>query len=223
MPSDLSRTFYINILEVLCRIFWGPDISLCQDIISGELTQLLQDSAFFFKTDLSAAIHAVERIAVEHKNAEALCADLSVGYIALFVNDIRGITAPLYHSCYQTSNSQLMGPPAIDMKSRLKSHSLSISLPGTELADHLCIELEYIFYLLTRGWSEANSDLIAEAVEFCRESMADWVCQFCERVTVDGRFVFYAVAAELMSVTIQSLAEKTICQEDMSRIEPLDI
>jgi len=220
--NDLNRTFYLNILKTLCQIFWGPDISLCQDIISGELTKLLQEIAVSFKIDQTVAIQAVARIAAEYKSTEALYSDLSESYVALFVNDINEITAPLYHSCYQTSHSRLMGPPAIDMKNRLKRHGLSISLPGNEPADHLCIELEYIYYLLARGWSESNRELVNEAVQFCRESMADWVRQLCEKVTADGRFMFYVAGAELMRITIQRLSEMTNCQESISRTEPFE-
>ena len=215
----MNRSIYLNVLKILCRIFWGPEISLCQDIISGEFAKLFQDSAVFFKTVPSAAIQAVDCFAAEYQNAEALHVDLSDGYMALFVNDIKGISAPLYHSCYQTSNSRMMGTPAIDMNNRLKRHGLSISLPGNEPADHLCIELEYVYYLLLKGWSEFNSELIREAVHFCEESMVDCVCRFCERVTADGRFVFYTAAAELLRVTVQSLSEKTIFPEYMPRIE----
>jgi TorA-specific chaperone len=209
----LNSALYLHLLKTLCRVFWGPDLSLCQEILSGEFVKLIQDSAVYFRIDLSVVVQTVNCLADEYKDPEALRTDLSDGYIALFINDISGIPAPLYQSCYQKSNSRLMGPPAFDMKNRLKNHGLSISLPGNEPADHLCIELEYIFYLLNRGLSESNSESIREAVQFCGESMADWVHQFCERVIGDGRFVFYAVAAELLSVTVRSLAENTIFQQ----------
>ena len=207
--NDPKRTLCLDVLKTLCRIFWGPDLELCKDIMSGKFVKLLQDVSDSFRTDMSTAFNASAWLAGEYENAEALCAALSDGYVSLFVNDNKGISAPLYHSCYQASDSRLMGPPAMEMRSRLERHGLSISLPGNEPADHLSIELEYLYYLLNKGWSESSSNHVQEAVQFAGDSMAGWVCRFYERITADGRFPFYTIAARLLCSIVRNLSEST--------------
>jgi putative dimethyl sulfoxide reductase chaperone len=202
-----KRTLCLDALKTLCRIFWGPDLELCQDIINGKITNLLQAVSAAFSTDLDADIKETARLAGQYKDAESLCAALSDGYISLFVNDIKGIPAPLYHSCYLTSDSRLMGPSAIDIKNRIEHHGLTISLPGNEPADHLSIELEYLYYLLNMGWSEPSAKHIREAVHFSADSMYDWVCRLYERIISDGRFPFYAIAAHLLCSIVRILAQ----------------
>jgi putative dimethyl sulfoxide reductase chaperone len=205
--TDTKKTICLDILKTLCRIFWGPDLALCQDIVSGKFVTLLQEASNSFRADLSTAVREAARLAGEYEDAEALCAALSDGYVALFVNDINGIPAPLYHSCYLAPDHRLMGPPAREMRSRLERHCLSISLPGNEPADHLSIELEYLYFLLNKGWSESSRSHVREAVEFAGESMDAWVCRFYDRIVADGRFPFYSMAARLLCAIIRNLSE----------------
>ena len=207
--TDPKRTLCLDVLKTLCRIFWGPDLELCKNIMNGNFVKLLQAVSDSFKADLSAAVKAVVQLAVEYEDAEALCEALSDGYIALFVNDIKGTPAPLYHSCYLGPGGRMMGPSAVDMRNRIERHGLSISLPGNEPADHLCIELEYLYYLFNKGWSESVGNHVQEAVQFAGDSMNGWVCLFCERITADGRFPFYTIAAQLLCLIIRNLSEST--------------
>lgn len=205
--ADPKRACSLNVLKTLCRIFWGPDLELCQNIMNGKFVKLLQNASDSFRADLSSAVTAADRLADQYKDAETLFVALSDGYIALFVNDIKGTPAPLYHSCYLDSENRLMGVSATDMRNRIERHGLSISLPGNEPADHLSIELEYLYYLLNKGWSESSAIYVLEAVQFAGGSMAAWVGRFFERISADGRFPFYTIAAQLLCAIVQNLSE----------------
>jgi putative dimethyl sulfoxide reductase chaperone len=215
--TDPKRSLYLNVLKTLCRIFWGPDLQLCQDIMTGNFVKLLQDASDSLEADLSSIVKEAGWFAGVYEDAETLCATLNDGYIALFINDINAIPAPLYHSCYLASDSRLMGPPAMDMRNRIERHGLSISLPGNEPTDHLCIELEYLYYLLNKGWSESCSNHILEAIQFAGESMVGWVCRFRDRITADGRFPFYAISAQLLSAIVRNISELTVCSKTRFR------
>ena len=81
---------------------------------------------------------------------------LEESYVRLFVNAQNGITAPLYHSCYQDtgqpdSQSGLMGESAGFMRQFFKSKGLSLANSINEPPDHLSIELEYLYFLLQQG------------------------------------------------------------------------
>ncbi len=52
-----------------------------------------------------------------------------------------------------------MGPPAVRMKKRFESSGLSLSDNMHEPPDHLSIELEYLYFLLEKGWSDNEGSL----------------------------------------------------------------
>jgi TorA-specific chaperone len=102
----------------------------------------------------------------------------------------------------------------MDMINRIERHGLSISLPGNEPADHLCIELEYLYYLLDVGWSESSNNHVQEAVHFAGDSMDGWLSRFCEKITADGRFPFYTISAQLLCSIVRNISESTGCLEN---------
>lgn len=206
--TDEKKAAILNVLKYMCRIFWGPDNEFCQEIMNGEFSKALIDLSENFDVDLSSAVSTVNDIADEHKDAESLCKHLTNCYVTLFINDLGGIPAPLYQSCYSPSSRQLMGHSAVEMKNRLEAHGLFISLPGNEPQDHLSIMLEYLYYLLNNGWMESQDEFINEAVLFARDNMQGWVKEFHARLSADGRSKFYVQSAMILC-TVVSLIKKS--------------
>lgn len=206
-PAEPIRILCYDALTTLIRIFWGPDIEFCQEVMDGRFAGLLRDVADAFHVDMRITMAEAEDFAGRYESAEALLGDLSEGYISLFVNDINGTPVPLYHSCHAASENGFMGLPAVDMANRIAHHSLAIYLPGNEPADHLAIELEYLYYLLNNGWTTSCSADIQEAMLFCAHSMNGWVGRLYGRIAADGRFPFYAIAARLLCSIVDIFSE----------------
>ncbi len=192
----------------MCRIFWGPDNEFCQDVFSGRFLKAVKDVSENFDVDLSSAVSTVSDIAYKHKNEESLCEHLTDSYVALFINDIAGIPAPLYQSCYSSSGRQLMGNSAIEMKNRLESHGLFVSLRGNEPQDHVSIEIEYLYYLLNTGWMETQDEFINEAVLFAGDNMHDWIKELQFRLSEDGRSEFYVQSAMILSTVVSLIKNR---------------
>ena len=93
----------------------------------------------------------------------------------LFVSDREGVTAPLYESCYAKTESGekalLMGAPAIDMKNRFESKGLRLSKDIHEPPDHISIEIEYLYFLLAKGRSDGDENLINQASSFAADAL----------------------------------------------------
>jgi TorA-specific chaperone len=112
---------------------------------------------------------------------------LEQAYVRLFINSRNGVTAPLYASCYAAGSAPgedaaLMGPPAVMMKERFESKGLSLGDHIHEPPDHLAIELEYLYFLLEKGWREDDPALLDEAASFAGETMLPWVIKFQDRI-----------------------------------------
>jgi TorA-specific chaperone len=147
-----------------------------------------------------------------YQDAEALFNDLEARYVALFISNRQGIAAPLYHSCYagpqgDGNESMLMGEPAVEMRRRLASSGLALDEDLNELPDHLCIEIEYLYFLLKAGWDEGDQRRLAEAKGFAGDWMLPWVRQFHDKLAkVDDETGFYTLVSGLLVALLTAIA-----------------
>jgi TorA-specific chaperone len=102
-----------------------------------------------------------------------------------------------------------MGEPAAMMTKRLQSKKLSLADTLHEPPDHLSIELEYLYFLLQKGWAEDDRMLIAEAAEFAGESMLPWVGTFRDKLTAAAPSPFYPMMAALLLCLLRCVTEQT--------------
>ena len=207
--TETRRLLCLEAIRLLCRIFWGPDPDLCRDIVDGHLETWLGAFTDTFRIDPEDPPMPSLHPDIRFSDADALHAALSTAYTSLFINDANGVSVPLYESCHDTADGRLMGPSAVEMNDRLERHGLTVSLPANEPADHLCIELEYIYYLLTRGWDESDDAMLGEAAAFSRRILNGWIPRFNERIVSDGRYPFYMMAGRLLCRTLSVVADRT--------------
>ncbi|MGD8962205.1 MAG: molecular chaperone TorD family protein [Desulfobacterales bacterium] len=197
----------LEILKKMSSVFWGPELEKC--------SEMLQKS-FLRSFDKLAAqpgnwnVHEIKLVLKKFKNAEAFFPQLEEGYVRLFISNRKGVAAPLYESCYANieggEKALLMGPPAIDMKNRLESKGLSLSEDIHEPPDHISIEMEYLYFLLAKGWSDEDKDLIDEASTFAADIMLPWVSQFQARLAVEKKCRFYPLMASLLTEVLEFIA-----------------
>jgi TorA-specific chaperone len=197
----------LEILKKMSSVFWGPELEKC--------SEMLQKS-FLRSFDKLAAqpgnwnVHEIKLVLKKFKNAEAFFPQLEEGYVRLFISNRKGVAAPLYESCYANieggEKALLMGPPAIDMKNRFESKGLSLSEDIHEPPDHISIEMEYLYFLLAKGWSDEDKDLIDEASTFAADIMLPWVSQFQARLAVEKKCRFYPLMASLLTEVLEFIA-----------------
>ncbi|MBI5602900.1 MAG: molecular chaperone TorD family protein [Deltaproteobacteria bacterium] len=167
-----------------------------------------------FRLDSSSEVIFKEIKAVlnHFPTAPALFDGLEEEYVRLFISDRRGIRAPLYASCYGAINSAerapLMGEPALAMQERFRSKGLSLADDIGEPPDHLSIELEYLYFLLERGWAEDDDLLLKEAGQFASEIMLPWVGQLRQRLeAIETENPFYPLITTLLSAFLKMIGE----------------
>ena len=202
-----SREALLDSLATLAGFFWGPDSESCREIRQGSAIRPFKDLEILVKFKPPDLLSALDNIISSFAETEALFSHLEEGYVSLFINSRHGIIAPLYASCYVEGRASgekglLMGPPAIAMKKRLESSGLSLADNMNEPPDHLSIELEYLYFLLKKGWDDNDSELLTEAVFFAAKAMVPWVTLLRERIANDNSCRFYPL---ITSATVSIL------------------
>ncbi len=207
-----KRAALLEMLRNLSTIFWGPDLEKCREMLSKNYfkpTEVLKPVPGFVPTGTLAKFRDQIHACGDEK---ALFTHLEEAYIPLFVNARGGVAAPLYQSCYpdatelQTATA-LMGEPAVRMKQRFASKGLALDRDLNEPPDHLAIEIEYLYFLLQKGWAEGSAPLLSEATAFAQTELLAWIPRFEERLGATAADSFYSLAAAILVATLRLVAE----------------
>ena len=95
------------------------------------------------------------------------------------------------------------------MKKRFESKGLSLSETMHEPPDHLSIELEYLYFLLKKGWSDNDPAILSEAVSFAGETMRPWVAILRERIADEKNCRFYPLTTSVAVSILAYLGRQT--------------
>ncbi|MBW1946193.1 MAG: molecular chaperone TorD family protein [Deltaproteobacteria bacterium] len=200
-------------VEIMCRVFWGPDLESCRHMIEGNFFQSFEITLTIPEAKPSVILDNINSIINRFDTPQSLFHHLNECYVRLFVNNKEGITTPLYQSCYEFENAPMMGESAIKMNKRFKSKGLSMENRVHEPPDHLAIELEYLFFLLqdsSVGLNDNPDKFVSnEAVSFAAETMLPWVTVFNQRlkpVIDDCRF--YSLASGILVLLLSLISDK---------------
>jgi TorA-specific chaperone len=194
----------------MSSVFWGPDPNKSVALLRESFFDPFEKISAMPGFRISKALNEFRSVIKKFKDADALYLHLEEACVRLFISDRKGVTAPLYASCYAhiTSGEKalLMGAPAIDMKSRFETIGLSLSNETREPPDHLSIELEYLYFLLAKGWSDGDEDLINETSAFAAEVMLPRVSRFQARLAVEKECRFYPLMASILTAILEIIA-----------------
>jgi TorA-specific chaperone len=205
--AETDRAALLGGIALLAKFFWGPAAEDSRNYLQGNYVEPFKGLKQIVTYDPPDVIEGLIAFNTYSSDKNDIFQCLEQDYVRLFINSVDGIAAPLYASCYGSGsstgeNAALMGPPAIEMKERFDSKGLSLGDQIHEPPDHLSIELEYLYFLLNKGWSDGDPALIDEAVSFAAETMLPWVTRFHERIApveTDCRF-YQLIAAVLCSI-----------------------
>jgi TorA-specific chaperone len=127
--------------------------------------------------------------------------------VRLFISAKGGITAPLYESCYEFEGAPLMGRAEIEMKERFEAKGLSVTDTIQQPPDHLSIELEYLYFLLDKGWRDKDGALVAEAAKFASQTMLPWILQLEERLASERQCLFYPHMVSILEAILRTIGK----------------
>ena len=185
-------------LKIMGGIFWGPSLELCGEMLGEPYLDGLQSLKSILPERSLDSLDQIVSTIKGFPDGDSLYQHLEEGYVRLFISAKGGIMAPLYESCYEFQGAPLMGRAATEMKERFEAKGLSVADTIKEPPDHLAIELEYLYFLLDKGWCEKDVALVSEASSFARETMLPWVSRFQERLSREQQCRLYPLVASVL-------------------------
>ena len=201
--SEDQRTAMVAGIQAVIQMLWGPDMTMCQDMLKRGIFREIEPLVPALGNSLSSVIEEMNKWIHGFTDAEALFYELETSYVSLFISNQKGRVVPFYQSCYEYENAPMMGPPASMMKERLAADGLSMGSHINEPPDHLAVELEYLYFLLTKGWTENHTASIAKAVSFASNTMLPWVHKLQKRFKLVEESTFYSLSISLIIAVLQ--------------------
>ncbi len=205
MPA--AESGYITVLDSLdaiSNIFWGTADIQCRALIEGSFNAVFEEVDRLSRNNLTDKLKTFLK---GFDNSEDLLKHLNEEYVSLFISNINGITAPLFESCYEFENAPLMGPAAEKMKARLEAIGLDMTEDINEPEDHICIEIEYLYFVLKNSLEDEDSGSLKMAEDFVSNVMLPWTAEFCKRLNDGHPDSFYAIAAGLLVDTLGAVKQ----------------
>ena len=208
--SQLTKNQWDDLLtsvQQLCRVYWDPSEELSRQILKESFLQPFKAVALLIETHEDAELVELRTLLGGFSESESFLDYLEEGYVRLFINDRGGITAPLYASCYEDEgNPQLMGQAAVGMLKRISDLNIRLDEDIHEPPDHLAIQLEVLYFILTQANTLGRPKQLAAAAEFVQACMRPWVEAFYARLTKETRCRFYPLVTRVLLSILQMVS-----------------
>ena len=202
-----EQVILLDGLKIMGQIFWGPSVVECTEMVKKNYLNRLDSLTSVLKSGAGNRLREIVSIIGSFPDGDSLYEHLEEGYVRLFISAKGGITAPLYESCYEFEGAQLMGRAATEMKERFEAKGLSIVDTIQEPPDHLSIELEYLYFLLDKGWRDQDEELVAEAAEFASQTMLTWISQLEEKLASERQCLFYPLMVAILKDVLLTIGK----------------
>lgn len=175
--------------------------------------------------NLTAALDAVCKDAVPFAGQmeDALLKDTNlqilVDYSALFLGP-RKLLAPPYGSVYLDGNRNVMGDSTIEAVKFYKKAGVEMDPEQKDIPDHISVELEFMYYLISRELEAYRNSDEAEALkyfemqeDFLKRHLGAWAPKFAKDLKEGAQNPFYQNLADCMLTFIKADKEylKTTC------------
>lgn len=216
LPDERQTTAMLDAIRKLSDMFWGPDIKKCGELLSAGYWHSFIELEAVLKLDPPGVVKKIKTDLENFTDANSLYNYLETAYVALFISHRDGIAAPLYESCYHGiepgDKGSLMGEPALRMSHRFESKGLSLDSIIHEPPDHLAIELEYLYFLLSKGREDQDAALIAEAGSFAAKTMLPWVSKLQKQIASHTPEHFYFFLISILTAILYRIGDFDLSQ-----------
>ncbi len=151
---------------------------------------------------------------------------LQVDYTKLFIGPFM-IPAPPYGSVYLEKDRRLMGDSTVDVRHHYLSRGLDLASDFREAPDHICAELEFMYFLTQQSLAainQADEMLLLELVQqqhvFLTTHLGAWIPEFAGRIIEHCQTGFYRCLA---NVTQKFIAEQIAMLKEITSRGPKQI
>ncbi len=193
--DEPTQIAFVEAVEHLATLFWGPTSESCRQMMDGTFWKPFEALAPYLIFDPPDAVAQLKQMSAAFKNSAEWAEQLEEAYVAAFINRRGGIRASLYASSYFGDDATLMDEPACLMEQRFASKGLQMAAERNEPADHLAIQLEFCFFLITQ---KNRTVAMQEAAQFTKAALLPWVPQFYAKLRSEDASDFYGLTAGLL-------------------------
>jgi len=138
--NDHTQQLQADIFKLLAACFYKPEKEvLIDNDLPGTLVSLVKNVSDKAHRGAMQMKEAVKKYSIE---------ELQVEYTRLFLGPF-GVAVPPYGSCYLEKSGEVMGKTTQEIMHLYRKAGLAIDKEFTELPDHIAVELEFVYYLLT--------------------------------------------------------------------------
>lgn len=202
----------IMMYQFLAWAFYEPTESLFETVENDDVSRELLKAGFQLlgprgEQLIQTALDAMREISKSRK-VELL--DIKAEFNRLFVGPMPPVCPP-YESVYDQSRPRedrgtMMGPASEAMAQAFHSEGLELTLDYAELPDHVAIELEFMFYLLSWANEQGQDSRTyrQKADAFVKDHLSLWLPQFGAKVSQESRHPFYRNIGDLLSAVIRA-------------------
>ncbi|MFV0348641.1 MAG: molecular chaperone [Halodesulfovibrio sp.] len=208
--DETSRLFLLCTIELSAAVFRGlaetDCLALCEEGLADLHPLYKADKGNL--ADLCGKIASLEQLCDSHaEDRSGFCQLCSTEYVRLFVSNREGVPVPLYASCHTAeSERRVMAAPALAMQERLAAVGLKTSGESNEPPDHISIQLEYLYYLLSTGWRDHDGTALESAAGFVRTDMLPWVGELKAKLEAHDQCGLYSGTAGMLTTLLEYVA-----------------
>ena len=143
---------------------------------------------------------------------------LKIDYSTLFIGPYR-LLAPPYGSVYLEKTRRVMGISTLDVRNKYADEGLRIDIK--EAPDHIAIELEFMYYLISKEVEAALSSDSIDATSYLKKQkdfldahLGIWVSDFSNSIEINAETSFYRDLAcqtrSFIEADLKSLSQSPI-------------
>ncbi len=192
--TGLNKLMRANCYKLLSACFYEPEKELfAEEKVLENLEKLLSDVC-------PAAVEYSKEMKDSFEQTETQ--KLAVEYASLFVGPFK-LKAPPYASVYLENNNKVMGDTTMETLQLYQEAGVKHDVK--EPADHVAIELEFLYFLLS---SELDAELQADRKEvnflqahrnkFLHQYLGRWIHPFCAAVKKSSEKGYYHSLADCL-------------------------
>ncbi len=148
--------------------------------------------------------------------------ELSIDHAALFLGPFELKAAP-YGSVYIENKRTVMAESTVNAARHYQDAGLSVDIK--EPADHIAIELEFMYYLCSQEAAAENDNLLEDAhklrerqVDFYYKALRPWAKKFCETIRAGTDNCFYISLADCLECFL-AFCEQLYREESAVKVE----
>lgn len=182
-----------EVYRLLSRLFREPNADL------GVNVHLLSGALSNFDESLSSVCEEMNQL---FEDGSQDLEEYVIEFSRLFIGPFK-LVAPPYSSIYLEDKWEVMSRSTQIVETFYRRAGLTLETKGSEPADHISTQLEFMYYLNFKWNETGNTELLELQKEFLYKIMTHWIPKFNAAIQEGASLRFYRLLGTLAELFIQ--------------------